>query len=172
VSGPNTRTRLIVPAASRCGCGSGRAFGECCLRDNRIIKTPHSINPPPPQTGKSIRKCFLHRLQDCDGGISGDHILSRAVLAELLNTKVNLHSTRISGEFRLDSDTLKTNSLCRRHNSAFSRVDSEAARFVRAFRSIHNNLSSGLYDTENRVFLFSGIDIERWLIKTIINIFR
>jgi hypothetical protein len=161
-----------VPPDTPCGCGSGRPFGGCCLQDGGITKRPLVFWPRPPQTGRSVRKCFLRDLRDCGGGKSGDHVVSRTVLAEFSPNRGLLQTARISGDFSLDSDVLKTNSLCRRHNSAFSPLDNEAARFVRAIKSIQISLNTGTKYQANRWFHFQGRDLENWLIKTAVNAFR
>lgn len=119
-----------------------------------------------------MNKCFLNSTNDCKGPMSGEHILSRSVLNELSQTKISFSSDRISGEYGLDSAPLKTKSLCQRHNSALSPLDTEAARFVKAFKYINESLHQGVYDKNKKFFIFCGYDIERWLLKTAINFYR
>ncbi len=98
--------------------------------------------------------------------MSGDHFISRSVLKVLSPTKVGIsgaHGTRTPS---LDSDSLKTKRLCRRHNTALSPIDVEAGRFFSAFGAT-NDAMTGRSPTQ-RLFLFHGTDLERWLIKTMV----
>src|SRR5215213_101926 len=87
---------LVVPPESPCGCGSGQAFGDCCLRDGEIKLSPKTINPPPPVTGQSIRKCLFASTNNCGGGISGDHIISAAILRRITTDKITISGTGFS----------------------------------------------------------------------------
>jgi len=120
---------LVYSAESPCACGSGREFGQCCLVDGKVLSKPKVIVPPQPQTGESHAKCLLNWSNDCCSKISGDHIISRAVLKVLGDKKIKLSTKNFVREHSLDSSALKTKKLCQRHNSALSPIDSEAARF-------------------------------------------
>lgn len=157
---------LVYPPESPCGCGSGREFGKCCLKNGRIQLAPKSLSPPQPKTSHQNRKCILKWTSDCCAKISGDHIVSKAVLRVITEKKIILSSSGSSREHSIDSNSLKTNRLCRRHNSALSPIDSQAARFFRAFVAIHNSLSG--IQASQRLYFFDGIDIERWMLKTML----
>ncbi len=157
---------LVIPPESPCGCGSGRVFGDCHLRDGKIVLSPKSIIPPPPQTGNSHKKCLFSRSYDCDGKISGDHILSASVLRAISKDKIRLKGAGFSREHSINSDSLKTKRLCRRHNSALSPLDVEAGRLFRAVGSAEQALSGNAL-LPQRLYLFEGFDIERWLLKTL-----
>jgi hypothetical protein len=67
----------------------------------------------------------------------------------------------------LDSDALKSNHLCKRHNSAFGALDSEIGRFFRAMMAL------GTGDNmQTPVTFFSALDLERWIVKTIFSLYR
>jgi hypothetical protein len=157
---------LVVPPESPCGCGSGKRFGDCHLQDGKVVVAPRNVWPKPPKTGESIRKCLFSAFNDCGGGISGDHILSASVLRAISEQKITLQSPLFSRSTSINSDSLKTKRLCRRHNSAFGPLDEEARRLFRAFNSIDASLASGS-NVGPRLFLFSGFDVERWLLKTL-----
>lgn len=88
------------------------------------------------------------------------------MLRVLTKKKIILSSSGFSREHSLDSSSLKTNRLCRRHNSALSPIDTEAARFFNAFVSIHNSLLTNA--PSQKLYFFNGIDIERWMLKTLL----
>jgi hypothetical protein len=57
------------------------------------------------------------------------------------------------------------NCLCTAHNTALSPLDAEAGRFYRALEDcLHGRVSP------RHRFLFSGHDIERWLLKTLLGL--
>lgn len=160
---------LVVPPESPCGCGSGKQFGLCHLVNNRIAFPPHSLLPPRPQSGHSERKCFLHATFDCAPPMSGDHILSRSVLRVISEreSKIVVRGQGYERQVGLDSDALKTKKWCKRHNSALSAIDTQAGRFVRAILSAMTVLQNDEEKILQPLHLFNGLDIERWLLKTL-----
>ena len=158
---------LIVPPESPCGCGSGRAFGDCCLRDGKVALSPKDINPPPPSTGQRVRKCLFAWTNNCGGGISGEHLISAAVLRQISTNKITITGTGFSRSVAINSDSLKVNRLCRRHNTSLGPLDTQAGRLFRAVQSAEGTLASGVAPHQ-RLYLFEGFDIERWLLKTLL----
>jgi hypothetical protein len=67
-----------------------------------------------------------------------------------------------AGEQKIGLNTIIGKCLCTTHNSALSDLDSTAANFFRAFEECDLHRSG-----EPKRFLFSGHDIERWLLKTL-----
>jgi len=162
---------LIVPPESLCGCESGKPFGECHLgKDGNIQMIWKDFNPPLPMTGESIRKCHFAYTNNCGEGISREHIVSRAVLKEINSKSITLSTSDFSRDLSIDSDSLKTKRLCRRHNSGFGRVDTQAGRFIRTVQKVDEILANQPAFPV-RAYLFSGFDIERWLLKTLLNIY-
>ena len=160
---------LVYPPESPCGCGSGREFGKCCLKEDNIRTKPKHLDPPKPQTKERHEKCILNWTDDCNSKISGDHFVSKSVLKILGGQKIKISTRDFEREHSLDSSSLKTKKLCQRHNSALSPIDSEAARFFAAFAAIHGALA-GLGESQ-KLYFFSGIDIERWMIKTLLMVY-
>ncbi len=157
---------LVYPPESPCGCGSGREFGKCCLINGQIRINPKALDPPKPQSGYPNRKCILNWTSDCCSKISGDHIVSKSVLRVLTEKKITLSSSRFSREHSIDSSSLKTKRLCKRHNSALSPIDNQAARFLKAFAAINNSLTNNT--ASQKLYFFHGIDLERWMLKTML----
>src|SRR5215217_3245445 len=158
---------LVVPPESPCGCGSGQAFGDCCLRDGEITLSPKTINPPPPVTGQSIRKCLFASTNNCGGGISGDHIISAAILRRITTDKITISGTGFSRSVSINSSSVKVKRLCRRHNTALSPLDAQAGRLFQAVQSAEESLAGEVAPTRH-LYLFEGFDIERWLLKTLL----
>jgi hypothetical protein len=158
---------LVVPPDSPCGCGSGRAFGDCCLHDGKITLSPKSITSPAPITGQSISNCFFNSNNDCGGGMSGDHLISAAVLRQITTEKITITGTGFSRSVYIQDNSLKIKWLCRRHNAALSPLDTLAARLFQAVLAADFALAQGIIPNQ-RLYLFEGFDIERWLLKTLL----
>jgi hypothetical protein len=67
----------------------------------------------------------------------------------------------VGAERKVGLNSLTAKCLCRRHNAALSPLDSAAALFVSALREC-----LGMPGTPDP-YLFSGHDVERWLLKTL-----
>jgi len=131
---------------------------------------PSSVVPKPPITKLANVKCLFSEFQDCDEQISGDHILSATVLKGLTKDRISIRGTDYSRVVSIHSGSLKTKKYCRRHNSAFSPLDQEAGRLLRAYQAIDKSLVTA-EDNPQKVHLFNGNDIERWLLKTLLSSF-
>ena len=161
--------KMVYPSESPCGCGSGKEFGKCCLKDGHINVDPKSTEPPAPITGNQHKKCALGWTHNCSSKLTGDHFVSKAVLKVLGGKNVTLSTKEFERKHSLNSSSLTTRRLCSRHNSALSAIDSEAARFFSAFADIHSALNGT--GTSQKLYFFNGIDIDRWLIKTMLMVY-
>src|SRR4029450_7686939 len=136
------KTWLIVPPESPCGCESGKAFGECHLNPaGDVTLVWKDFNPPLRMTGLRVPKGHFGYTNNCGDGISKEHIISKAVLSQLTDKRIRLSSALFTKELPLDSDALKTKRMCRRHNTAFGRVDREVGRFVRVLQQLDRIVS-------------------------------
>lgn len=158
----------VIPPDSPCGCESGRSYGECHLQNGQIRLTSANIAPPGSVTGNTIRKCLFAKTQNCQGGISGDHIISAAILRQISVSKLDIIGATFRRTVGINSDAIKVKRLCRRHNAALSPLDSAAGRLFRAVKRADAALA-GRATCDLRVFLFDGFDIERWLLKTLLS---
>lgn len=148
-----------------CPCGSNKKGGECCWTETRWFKAPAKIDLE--ATGKhgSHKRCYLRDLNTCSDKLSSEHMISASVLRVIGEDKIAISGVPwlAQGEAReIGIGSLVSNCLCEAHNSALSRLDQVAGRF---YRSILDCL-----ETDNapiRHYLFSGHDIERWMLKTI-----
>jgi hypothetical protein len=118
-------------------------------------------------TKQSIRKCLFAWTNNCGEGISGDHIISAAVLRRITTDKITITGTGFSRSVSIDSSSLKVKRLCRRHNTALGPLDAQAGRLFHAVQSTEDALASGV-EPGQRLYLFDGFDIERWLLKTLL----
>lgn len=162
---------LIVPPESPCGCENGKAFGDCHLgTDGNIQMIWQDFNPPLPGTGERIPKCHFAYTNNCGGGITKEHIISRAVLKEIDEKKIVFTTSAFTKELPINSDALKTKRLCRRHNTAFGRVDTQVGRFARTIQKLDQILQLRP-ERPIRAYLFAGFDLERWMLKTLLNVY-
>jgi hypothetical protein len=121
--------------------------------------------------------CWANILGDCNGGLSGEHIITESLfLGDCIGVK-GLPWCREGHKF-IGKASYTANILCRSHNSDLSPVDDAGANAFAAFRmmtTIYNNRSGmlqyrvwcGRFDViEQHV---DGAGLERWLLKTLIN---
>ncbi len=149
----------------KCQCGSRKPLIKCCL----ISKVKNKISlsnilPPNPETNFSHQKCYMRVTNNCSEQISKEHMVSEGALKEvddiievtgfpwLKNNSKQLHISVITSKI-----------LCTRHNSAFSAIDKEGIELVRAIKEFSKTNYSG----RQKLAVFNGLDIERWLLKTL-----
>jgi hypothetical protein len=151
---------------SLCPCGSQRPARRCCLTKDGFVKKPAATSPPSPNTGKSNNRCYASSLADCSSKITLEHYISKSLLKELSSNgylQVQGFSWQSEGEEKvLPISALGANILCKRHNEALSLLDSIAARFLHAFDE-----ENAFDNDKQRLLLFSGHDMERWLLKVL-----
>ncbi|VTU00749.1 Uncharacterized protein OS=Mesorhizobium sp. STM 4661 GN=MESS4_830393 PE=4 SV=1 [Gemmataceae bacterium] len=125
-------------------------------------------------TGYQHPKCYAGGDTNCSPKISREHFISKTLLrqVELNNTaKVAGLKWQEPETFRLvPLDGLASHILCERHNHALSPLDDAMGRFFeaigecdRALRPSAPNLAMGCRG-------FSGVDVERWMLKCIIGL--
>jgi hypothetical protein len=106
----------------------------------------------------------MKELGSCVSPISGEHIISEAVIRVLMangDFSVSGLPWLVPGEEKiLPPQSLRANCLCTKHNSALHPLDDAAKYF---FASLKSHLES---DAGLRHAIVSGHDIERWLLKT------
>jgi len=127
--------------------------------------------PADPATGTKEPKCALAVHNNCGGGISRDHIVSEAVLAEISDARIEIVGADFRRDVKKGSDSLQTKCLCERHNGAMSPLDTQAQRFARVLRR-HQATLTNPANVERDLKLFQGFDVERWLVKTLIGTYR
>jgi hypothetical protein len=133
-----------------------------------------SLRPPPPQTGRPQTGCYLSHTNDCGGGLSGEHYVSRAAIEQLSEPVVAIDGLPrfAPGEQRVVSiNSLTANILCGRHNSALSPLDDEAGQFLRTIKSIHARLNSKSLSRKRQMSIVSGEGLELWMLKIACGLF-
>lgn len=159
-----------LPLEAPCPCESGLPTNSCCLTPKGIATKAASTFPPGSKTGYSRQGCYAAFFNDCGSKLSKEHYLSESIL-KILNQKER-GGLRVGGLPWQEGDisqpispkSLTARILCERHNSALSNLDSMAVRLFRTFDNIAGN-------TENKLCLFNGHDIERWLLKVLCGMF-
>jgi len=155
-----------------CICDSGDKAKFCCLKSGKWNKAPANINPLPPCTMFANDQCYASITNDCNSKISKEHYLSRSVLQQLgQNNEVKisgLHWQKAETFSKMAIDRLIAKILCERHNNALSPLDAEFSRLQASTKVSRNEQNSRL--SNDRSFLFSGEDIERWLMKSLIGL--
>ena len=155
--------RLVRPPIDPflpCPCHGSQIAEACCLgADGNVRKYIASVRPRPPKTGFSHKGCYLGHTNDCGGGITGEHYVSRVVLEQLSEPVVAIDGVHWlpPGEQRIVGiNSLTANILCARHNSALSPLDDEAGQFIRTIKSIHASLHSKSLSRKRLVSIVSG----------------
>lgn len=147
-----------------CRCGSNRPAGECCLGDDGWFKRSERVSLRDTGQSESHPGCYLRDTCACSSKLSGEHLISEGVLEVLAEKQVEISGLPwLKGEKKiLGFPALTSNILCRAHNSALSPIDAIGARFFSAIQNCGTTI-----DGSNLAFLFSGHDIERWLLRTV-----
>jgi hypothetical protein len=113
--------------------------------------------------------------RNCSQMISREHFISKTVLSIL-----NAESVRISGatwiptgqSLDLPPTGLQANIVCTRHNSALSPLDTMAGKLFRDVDGIYDNLGRRRLSRRSIWHLFSGEELELWLLKTVLGFFH
>lgn len=161
-------SRVILQREGPCPCGSGKRFLGCCMQiDGYVQKLLPILTLPGNKTEFSQPGCYLASDQNCSQGLTGEHYISRSVLAVLgEQIKVVGVPWLQKGEERtVGLNSLTANLLCKRHNSALSPLDDEAGKFSHHLDQIHRDLNRHSLSRRKKAHLFSGEAIELWLLK-------
>ena len=120
-----------------------------------------------------MKKCWANHLGNCDGKITGEHIISNSILNRTVKIKGFPWCKNESKE--IGSSSLVNNILCRKHNNELSVFDSEAKNFISViddFNIINNNFTRFGFRKKDLpiIHIINGKKFERWCCKTLINI--
>jgi hypothetical protein len=155
-----------------CSCDSGRLARQCCMATGVPRPREADTRPPGAKTGYGHSRCYARALSDCSESISAEHIVSKNIL-ETMAPDDFIYVTGLQwlkpGETRrISIRSMASNVLCTRHNNALSGVDVAAGRLFRKVRDLEGALRIG--DGTRRVALFAGIDLERWILKSLMGL--
>jgi hypothetical protein len=147
-----------------CPCGSTRAGRLCCFNGKDWHKPPVVLGLKALPKTSTVAKCYMKELGSCVAPISGEHIISEAVIRILMadgDFSVSGLPWLAQGESKiLPPQSLRANCLCTKHNSALHSLDDAAKYFFASLKSYFES------DAGSRHAIVSGHDIERWLLKT------
>jgi hypothetical protein len=159
------RRRRLQLKKLPCRCRSNRTASACCFSGRHWHKPPARLGLRALPAGSALDRCYMRELPSCDGPISGEHLISEAVIEVLRDgadfTVSGLPWQEADEEKRLAPSNLTANCLCTRHNSVLSPLDSAAGLLVSSLRECMEA------SVEPMPYLFSGHDVERWLLKTL-----
>jgi hypothetical protein len=160
-----SRRKRNAQGSMACPCGSMRIASECCFDGVEYHKAPSVLGIRALPKNSSVSKCYMRELGSCEGGISGEHLLSESII-QLLSSEGGFVVGGLpwiaNGELKsIGAKALTANCLCRKHNSALHALDDAALSFFSAFKS------SLALAVKHQRHLVSGHDIERWLLKTL-----
>ncbi len=154
-----------------CPCGRGRPAKKCCLQPNgEFFVKPLDVRPKPPGTGFAHEGCYLSAYHDCSDKLCREHYVSEGILRALeaeggLLTVAGLPWQVVDEISSLPPTALAARVLCERHNASLSPLDAAALRLFHAVQELRQPPPPG-----SALTLFSGHDIERWLLKTLLGI--
>lgn len=158
--------KLIFPYIP-CPCGSSKKAKFCCLKSNKWSRKPAGIVTSREQDYKNL-KCYAKILGNCSRTISREHFISEAVLKHLeIDGGIEAFGFRFLGS-QSKSISLKgmaSKILCESHNNSLSPLDFEAGRLFKSAFEVALN-----YQQASQLNIFTGEDVELWLLKTLLGI--
>ena len=113
-------------------------------------------------------RCWAQELGGCAKGFSGEHVISKGLFTEKLITVTGAPWSQ-QGSKVISLESLKSNILCAHHNSALSPVDAEAQKLFHALPEL-GRLAASALALRPTVLTINGPLLERWFVKTTINI--
>lgn len=152
-------------AQAACRCGSEKLGRECCWREWGWHKSPAVINLTDTGYSGSHPRCYLNALNSCSEKLSREHVISATVLKAINQDAIDVSGfpwIKAGETKRVGVSSLVANCLCAAHNHVLSPLDAVAGQFYRALQS-----GLGKEPGKQQRYLFSGHDVERWLLKTL-----
>jgi hypothetical protein len=153
-------------AKASCICRSGKAGGLCCFDGRRFWRAPSIVQLTKSENTLSIEGCYLNKTNSCRGKISNEHLISEVVLKVIQAKQLTASGLPWQHEspMNIGLNTLVANCHCEFHNNALSPVDTAAGQFFKALQLADTSQSGQGFQ-----ILLCGHDIERWLLKTLLN---
>ena len=132
------------------------------------------LRPPGDVTGYQHPKCYACGDSNCSTKISKEHYFSATLLRQ-----IELNNTaKVAGLKWLKPETFRivplgglvSHILCERHNHSLSPLDDAIGRFSEAIGEYDRKLCPSTLNSAVEHQSFSGIDIERWMLKCVIGL--
>lgn len=120
------------------------------------------MNQPIGQGSAPGRECWAACLGDCQGSLSKEHVISKAVFDEAVLEVEGIHAFGDTSKI-VALSSLTARMLCRGHNSRLSSLDVEATRLSDAIKAARAG-------TEHVVHRVNGALLERWVLKVLVNL--
>lgn len=133
---------------------------------------PTNTHPRGPITGYANIKCYARGDHNCSRKISKEHFISETLLRQI---HVN-NTAKVAGLKWQQKETfnvvplsgLASNILCERHNNALSPLDGCIGSFAKTIGEFDAALLSSTSADASEQRFFSGDDIERWMVKSLL----
>jgi hypothetical protein len=159
------KRRKAALANIPCYCRSQKPAGTCCFNGITWYKPPAVLglkNLPPASV---VDQCYMAELKSCGGGLSGEHLITEAVMRLLAGdgefTIAGLPWIPAGERRSVGFKSFVAKCLCEKHNSALHPFDDAALVFFTALRTCYED------NSQAHNFLVNGHDIESWLLKTL-----
>ena len=128
-----------------------------------------------PRSKEMKKKCWAGSLNDCNGKISREHIITKALSEEELTISGFPWMSGIQRKMRLYD--LCSHILCEKHNTDLSKFDSEVVNLQKIFEEItlqEKRFAQPGFGYRNNadpiVYRVNGHYLERWFCKTLVNV--
>ncbi len=168
---PNTGYGFPWADSDACPCDGRNRFDQCCKgRDGRPSMAVGSLMPPGPLSEEAREGCYLASSQNCGGGLSREHYISRALIDQR-DVFVRGMPWQKAEVQRLSPDNLTAKILCRRHNSALSPLDAHAQRLFLGIEEASHHASRRSLSRKPQFFMTSGDAVELWAMKTLAGLY-
>lgn len=121
----------------------------------------------------TAKGCWAASLGDCEGKISREHLVSQALFPDGNITVSGLHWCK-DGPKTVGLAALTGKILCQKHNSELSELDDNVKRAFETFDEsmqlfqVRSKLQGRRWTI--KVFTIDGALLERWFLKTLINL--
>jgi hypothetical protein len=123
------------------------------------------------ETEFANKRCYLSSLGNCSTKISKEHFISRNILEKITSSTLKIenaaHFFGGKSTLKIGIDAFASKVLCDHHNSALSSLDTVAGLAFARIESLTADAlrSATARDATRSLYIVSGIDIERWLLK-------
>jgi hypothetical protein len=177
---PPTRPIAFTPHAvgwgpshnDPCPCGSSILAGECHVSrsTSRWQLPPYTPLLAGEPTGYAHDRCYVGFTNDCSDKITQEHWLSEGILrlfGEGKTVRVGGLPWQEQGPQNWSIKNLSAKILCDRHNSAMWRLDTTATDIQTTLERYQLSQLQQLDPRGSEFDLYSGEELERWLLKLI-----
>jgi hypothetical protein len=125
------------------------------------------------QTGQAVKGCWAASLGDCDGKISREHLVSQALFPDGGVRVRGFHWCKDESK-NVGLGAMTGKILCQKHNNDLSELDSAAKQTFDTFNdawTLHESRQKVITRSwSQKTFTVDGVLLERWFLKTLINI--